>query len=102
MAAHARRSDVRRAGPGRRARPIPGRAGASKAWTISSRDIQELIADKTVGASILYAILLFLAMLAIFNTQVLSIFRRRHEMGTMMALGFTRGKVIGLFTLEGR
>jgi ABC-type antimicrobial peptide transport system permease subunit len=40
-------------------------------------------------------------MLAIFNTQVLSIFRRKKEMGTMMAMGFTRGKVIQLFTLEG-
>ena len=40
-------------------------------------------------------------MLAIFDTQVLSIFRRRREIGTLMALGMTRGKVIGLFTLEG-
>ena len=40
-------------------------------------------------------------MLAIFDTQVLSIFHRRREMGTLMALGFTRGQVIGLFTLEG-
>ena len=49
----------------------------------------------------MYIFLLLLAMLAIFNTQVLSIFRRRKEMGTMMALGFTRAKVIKLFTLEG-
>jgi ABC-type lipoprotein release transport system permease subunit len=40
-------------------------------------------------------------MLAIFTTQVLSIFRRKKEMGTLMALGFTRGRVIWLFTLEG-
>jgi len=40
-------------------------------------------------------------MLAVFDTQVLSIFRRRKEMGTLMALGFTRGQVIRLFTLEG-
>ncbi|MBD3291073.1 FtsX-like permease family protein, partial [candidate division KSB1 bacterium] len=52
-------------------------------------------------ASILYAMLLFLGMLAIFNTQVLSIFRRRKEMGTLMALGMTRLKVIELFTIEG-
>jgi putative ABC transport system permease protein len=49
----------------------------------------------------MYIFLLSLAMLAIFNTQVLSIFRRRKEMGTMMAMGFTRFKVIQLFTLEG-
>jgi putative ABC transport system permease protein len=64
-------------------------------------DIESLIRTKTTGGSIMYIFLLLLAMLAIFNTQVLSIFRRRKEMGTMMALGFTRSKVIQLFTLEG-
>ncbi len=52
-------------------------------------DIKALVQSKTAGASILYAVMLLLAMLAIFNTQVLSIFRRRKEMGTLMALGFT-------------
>ncbi len=64
-------------------------------------DIETLVQSKTAGASILYVVLLALAMLAIFNTQVLSIFKRKKEMGTMMALGFTRLKVIQLFTLEG-
>ena len=64
-------------------------------------DLKSMVAAKSVGSSIMYAILLLLAMLAIFDTQVLSIFHRRREMGTLMALGFTRGKVIGLFTLEG-
>jgi len=59
------------------------------------------VKTKTAGGSIMYIFLLSLALLAIFNTQVLSIFRRRKEMGTMMALGFTRSKVIQLFTLEG-
>ena len=40
-------------------------------------------------------------MLAIFDTQVLSIFRRQKEIGTQIALGMTRGQVIKLFTLEG-
>jgi ABC-type lipoprotein release transport system permease subunit len=40
-------------------------------------------------------------MLAIFDTQVLSIFRRRKEIGTLMALGMIRARVIVLFTLEG-
>ena len=42
-----------------------------------------------------------MALLAVFDTQVLSIFRRRKEIGTLMALGMTRWSVIGLFTLEG-
>jgi ABC-type lipoprotein release transport system permease subunit len=64
-------------------------------------DIRTLVQSKTVGSAILYFILLFLAMIAIFDTQVLSVWRRRKEMGTLMALGMTRRKVITLFTLEG-
>lgn len=65
------------------------------------KDIKQLVQTKTAGASIFYIILLLLAMLAIFDTQVLSIFRRRKEIGTLMAMGFTRAKVIWLFTIEG-
>jgi putative ABC transport system permease protein len=75
-------------------------------WVFRSRDdflsdVRAMVESKSAGSSILYAIFLALAMLAIFDTQVLAIFHRRREMGTLMALGFTRGKVIGLFTLEG-
>ncbi len=65
------------------------------------KDIEMLVQSKQIGGSIIYVILLCLAMLAIFNTQVLSIFRRRKEMGTLMSMGMTRGKIIQLFTLEG-
>jgi len=81
----------------------PFEAGA---WIFKSRDdfladVRALVESKTAGSSILYAIFLALAMLGIFDTQVLSIFHRRKEMGTLMALGFTRGRLIRLFTLEG-
>ncbi len=65
------------------------------------QDIKSLVQGKTVGASILYIILIFLAMLAVFNTQMLSIWKRRKEIGTMMAMGVRRGRVIALFTFEG-
>jgi ABC-type lipoprotein release transport system permease subunit len=65
------------------------------------KDIRELVKAKSLGSSIIYTLLIMLAMLAIFDTQVLSIFRRRKEIGTLMALGMTRGKVVQLFTLEG-
>ena len=65
------------------------------------KDIDYLVKTKQIGGSIIYVILLSLAMLAIFNTQVLSLFRRRKEMGTLMAMGMTRGKLIQLFTMEG-
>lgn len=64
-------------------------------------DINEIIRTKSIGGSVFYIILLLLAMLAIFDTQVLSIFRRQREIGTHIALGMTRGQVIRIFTVEG-
>jgi putative ABC transport system permease protein len=65
------------------------------------KEIHAIVRSKQISGSILYLVLLFLAMLAIFDTQVLSIFRRKKEMGTLMALGMTRIKIITLFTFEG-
>ena len=64
-------------------------------------EIDQLIKTKSIGQSVFYIILLLLALLAIFDTQVLSIFRRQKEIGTYIALGYTRGEVVGLFTIEG-
>ena len=65
------------------------------------RDMEALIAADEPNARIIYVILLALAAMGIFNAQVLSIFRRGKEIGTLMALGMTRSRVVGLFTLEG-
>lgn len=75
-------------------------------WVLKTRadltaSIDQMIETKNVGQYILYFILLLLAMLAIFDTQVLSIFRRQKEIGTYVALGYTRKQVVGLFTVEG-
>lgn len=64
-------------------------------------EIEEMIKTKSVSQSIFYSILLILALLAIFDTQVLSIFRRQKEIGTYVALGYTRREVVFLFTVEG-
>ncbi|MBU1100767.1 MAG: FtsX-like permease family protein [Bacteroidetes bacterium] len=64
-------------------------------------DFYNYLDRKGMGSAIMYGLLMAMALLAIFDTQVLAIFRRRKEMGTMMALGMTRGGVIRLFTLEG-
>lgn len=63
--------------------------------------VDKIIKYKSSGLSIFYFILLLLAMLAIFDTQVLSIFRRQKEIGTYIALGYTRRQVVSLFTVEG-
>jgi ABC-type lipoprotein release transport system permease subunit len=65
------------------------------------QDVDAMIKTKSVGQSIFYVILMILALLAIFDTQVLSIFRRQKEIGTYVALGYTKKEVVGLFTVEG-
>ena len=64
-------------------------------------DLDEMIAMKKVSSSVMYGLLLAIALLAIFDTQVLSIFRRQREIGTYISLGMTRTKVVTLFTFEG-
>ena len=75
-------------------------------WSI--RDVDYLVQDMEAiieadkpGAQIMFMILLALAAMGIFNAQVLSIFKRGREIGTLMALGMTRLRVVALFTLEG-
>ena len=64
-------------------------------------DIEKIIKSKSAVGIIIWGILLMMAMLAVFDTQVLSIFRRQKEIGTYVALGMTRGQVVKLFTIEG-
>jgi ABC-type lipoprotein release transport system permease subunit len=65
------------------------------------KELDDLIKSKKGGGIILQGMLLIIALLAIFDTQVLSIFRRQKEIGTYIALGLTRQQVVGIFTVEG-
>jgi len=60
-----------------------------------------MIKAKSNSYNVLYTIFFLLALIAIFDTQTLSIFRRQREIGTLVALGLTQRQVVTLFTLEG-
>jgi putative ABC transport system permease protein len=80
--------------------------GEEAGWVLRDHDfllteMREMIRMKSIGGSVFYVILMLLAMLAVFDTQVLSIFRRQKEIGTYMAMGMTRFQVVRLFTVEG-
>ena len=75
-------------------------------WEFKGHDVlfaelNQMIKTKSIGGSVFYLILLALALLAVFDTQVLSIFRRQREIGTYISMGMTRRQVVGLFTVEG-
>lgn len=65
------------------------------------KDIYLMEQSSRVESIIIFAILLAVALLSVFDTQTLSIFRRQKEIGTYVALGMTPGRVTLLFTLEG-
>lgn len=65
------------------------------------RKLTEMINIKKFSGSIMYLLLMAISLLAIFDTQVLSVFRRQKEIGTYIALGMTRFQVVRLFTAEG-
>ena len=65
------------------------------------RDMKAIIDQDRPNAIMIYIILLALAAMGIFNAQTLSIFRRKKEIGTLMALGMEKRKVVLMFTIEG-
>ena len=75
-------------------------------WNFRTQDellknIKDLVNQKKAAQSIIYILLLAIALLAIFDTQILSIYRRQKEIGTYIALGMTRLRVVRIFTMEG-
>jgi ABC-type lipoprotein release transport system permease subunit len=81
--------------------PADSRDWIFKDYNYLLKDLNDNISRKRLYSNFMFSLLLGMALLAVFDTQVLSIFRRRKEIGTLMALGMTRWSVIGLFTLEG-
>ncbi len=78
----------------------------SEDWEYQGMDVMfsDLLAwraQEMSGAYMMLAIFLGLSMLTIFDTQILSIFKRKKEIGTLVAIGMRRQDVVGLFTLEG-
>ncbi len=72
------------------------------------KDLEGLLSDfnaavqaERIGSIVIYLVLLAIGLLAIFDTQVLSIFHRQREIGTYIALGMTKFQVLKIFTVEG-
>jgi hypothetical protein len=80
--------------------PFPG-SWRHRSPDVLLADVHALVRGKAVGSAFVHLLLVFLAMLALFDTQTLAVFRRRREIGTLVALGMTRERVMALFTLEG-
>lgn len=64
-------------------------------------DLLTLLAHDRRNTKILWIILISLAAISVFNTQILAVFKRQKEIGTLMALGMAPDRIVRLFTLEG-
>ena len=65
------------------------------------KDLTDIIEMKKGSSLFLGGMLLLIGLLVIFDSQVLAVFRRQKEIGTYIALGMTRQRVMWIFTLEG-
>ncbi|HDR04362.1 MAG TPA: ABC transporter permease [Candidatus Marinimicrobia bacterium] len=65
------------------------------------KEVEALVKSKQGGGMLMSIVLLFLALIAIFDTQLLAVFRRKREIGMLIAMGMTPRQVGRLFTLEG-
>ncbi|MCK5684042.1 FtsX-like permease family protein [bacterium] len=79
---------------------------AETKWTRHSRKelvswVVALIDSDKAWAHVIYGLLIFLCCIGIFNSQILEVFKRRREIGTLMALGMRKKQIVALFTTEG-
>ncbi len=64
-------------------------------------DLLALLNQDRINSKILWGVLMVLVCTSVFNTQVLNIFKRQKEIGTLMALGMDARRVVKIFMLEG-
>jgi putative ABC transport system permease protein len=64
-------------------------------------DLLALLKQDRMNSKILWTILMILVCTSVFNTQILNIFKRQKEIGTLMALGMEPLRIVRIFTLEG-
>lgn len=69
-------------------------------WSDLAPERQTIMKLQTAVTSIISFVFLMLMLLGVANTMMMSVLERTREVGTMMAVGLTRGSVMGLFLLE--
>lgn len=70
-------------------------------WEYIARDIIRFYEFRSRARQIIIFIILLMASASVMNTMLMSIFERTREIGTLLAFGMRRAKILQLFTLEG-
>ncbi len=69
-------------------------------WSQLAPERQTIMRLQSRVTSIISFVFLMLMLLGVANTMMMSVLERTREVGTMMAVGLTRGSVMALFLLE--
>jgi len=69
-------------------------------WRTLAPFLEDVTATYDFMLGLLSGIFLFVALLGIVNTMLMSVFERTREIGTMMSVGARRRQILGLFLLE--
>lgn len=70
-------------------------------WTQEARTLIEGAKADLVSYSIMFGVLLFLAIFIITNTLTITVFERTAEIGTLRAIGLEKGQIRWMFMWEG-
>ncbi len=70
-------------------------------WQQLSSDFAALMATKRKGGSMILLFIVIIAVVGIINTLLISVYEKRQEMGTLMALGMDNPEVRNIFIFEG-
>ncbi|HEY5956147.1 MAG TPA: FtsX-like permease family protein [Polyangiaceae bacterium] len=69
-------------------------------WSELMPWVEDAMAAQDFMLNFLAGIFLFVALLGIVNTMLMSVYERTREIGTMMSVGVRRRQILGLFLLE--
>jgi putative ABC transport system permease protein len=69
-------------------------------WRDIAPFVDDAIATQNFLLNFIAGIFLFVALLGVANTMLMSVFERTREIGTMMSVGVRRRQILGLFLLE--
>ncbi len=69
-------------------------------WEDVAAFVKQAMARQSFILSLVAAVFLILMLLGVANTMLMSVLDRTREIGTMMAVGVRRSKILGLFLME--
>ncbi len=72
-----------------------------QSWKELSKDFAVLMATKRAGGRYFLFFIIIIALVGIINTLLMSVYEKRQEIGTMMAIGMEHREIRNIFIFEG-